>query len=701
MATEYVEYNGQYTGEQIDSAIAKVGNLKTVATSGSYNDLTNKPTIPDAANNATLTIKKNGTAVGTFTADADTDVDINITVPTTASDVSALPASTKYAGASTAGGAATSANKLNTNAGSATNPVYFSSGVPVACTYSLEKDVPANAVFTDTTYESKSASSGGTAVSLVTTGEKYSWNNKQSEISDLATIRSGAALGATAVQPETGKGLSTNDFTDADKTTLVSVVDKPGKNLLENKAGTASTGTLTFTENSDGTVTVTGTARTANSDYHMNRSLSLKAGTYVLSGCPAGGDNSTTYKIQISGIGYDTGNGLEFTLSSDTTIAIYIRVWSGYTPDNLTFRPMICTKAEWLISQQYVQNVKTKNYFIPPRTFYCIGNQECDWFHANCLYDDISNYFIRHDDSVGGSTYNSDYDRRHTFVSSTSTNKGGGNVAYQLVRADGSEVPFSVKYSRCAATALANKTVKALFIGDSLIDNGITVTKLKDMFDNDTNNITFTLYGTRGTAPYLHEGRSGWSTYDVLYTDTYNSRTNAFLNPSTGVFDFRYYCEQNSIPTLDYVVVQLGVNDTFRPMNGTSTIDNLELIVNKIKSYMPNVKIGLATPPQPYLGGEYTCTTNRPPERAHLQRLEIAKKIYDKYKDEDSSTNNVYVTPIHAVVDTVYDFTTSTRNANADSTTSVTYCSDTTHYAASGHMKVARQYYCMMKYNGV
>lgn len=66
--------------------------------------------------------------------------------------------------------------------------------------------------------ESKTAASGGTAESLVTTGEKYTWNNKQSAISDLSTIRSGAALGATAVQPETGKGLSTNDFTNAYKT---------------------------------------------------------------------------------------------------------------------------------------------------------------------------------------------------------------------------------------------------------------------------------------------------------------------------------------------------------------------------------------------------------------------------------------------------------------------------------------------------
>lgn len=32
----------------------------------------------------------------------------------------------------------------------------------------------------DTTYESKTAASGGTAVSLVTTGEKYTWNNKAS-----------------------------------------------------------------------------------------------------------------------------------------------------------------------------------------------------------------------------------------------------------------------------------------------------------------------------------------------------------------------------------------------------------------------------------------------------------------------------------------------------------------------------------------
>lgn len=41
----------------------------------------NKPTIP-TVNNATLTIQKNGTSVGTFTANASSNVTANITVPT-------------------------------------------------------------------------------------------------------------------------------------------------------------------------------------------------------------------------------------------------------------------------------------------------------------------------------------------------------------------------------------------------------------------------------------------------------------------------------------------------------------------------------------------------------------------------------------------------------------------------------------------
>ena len=50
-----------------------------------------------SANNAKITIQKNGTKVSDFTLNQSSAQTINITVPTSASDVSALPSSTKYA----------------------------------------------------------------------------------------------------------------------------------------------------------------------------------------------------------------------------------------------------------------------------------------------------------------------------------------------------------------------------------------------------------------------------------------------------------------------------------------------------------------------------------------------------------------------------------------------------------------------------
>lgn len=45
--------------------------------------------------------------------------------------------------------------------GSATQPVYFSNGVPVATTYTLGKSVPSDAKFTDTTYSAATTSAAG------------------------------------------------------------------------------------------------------------------------------------------------------------------------------------------------------------------------------------------------------------------------------------------------------------------------------------------------------------------------------------------------------------------------------------------------------------------------------------------------------------------------------------------------------------
>lgn len=71
---------------KLQATKANTADLATVATSGSYNDLSDKPTIP-TVNNATLTIQKNGTTVQTFTANQSTNATANISVPTKTSDI--------------------------------------------------------------------------------------------------------------------------------------------------------------------------------------------------------------------------------------------------------------------------------------------------------------------------------------------------------------------------------------------------------------------------------------------------------------------------------------------------------------------------------------------------------------------------------------------------------------------------------------
>lgn len=71
---------------EIDTKVSAT-DLSPVALSGDYDDLTDKPTI----GSGTLTVQRNATNVGTFSANATSDATINITVPTTPADIGAQP----------------------------------------------------------------------------------------------------------------------------------------------------------------------------------------------------------------------------------------------------------------------------------------------------------------------------------------------------------------------------------------------------------------------------------------------------------------------------------------------------------------------------------------------------------------------------------------------------------------------------------
>ena len=89
-------------------------------------------------------------------------------------------------------GNASSASKLTTNAGSATQPVYFSEGVPTAISYTINKSVPSNAVFTDTHYTTHLYAGSGTAANAETTN-----GNTKLTVVDNTTTRNSVTIKGT------------------------------------------------------------------------------------------------------------------------------------------------------------------------------------------------------------------------------------------------------------------------------------------------------------------------------------------------------------------------------------------------------------------------------------------------------------------------------------------------------------------------
>lgn len=96
--TKYLSGDGLWkTISQYQLPIASDSTLGGVKVGSNLSIDSSTGVLSANVNNATLTIQKNGTSAGTFTANASSNKTINITVPTTAADVSALPDSTKYA----------------------------------------------------------------------------------------------------------------------------------------------------------------------------------------------------------------------------------------------------------------------------------------------------------------------------------------------------------------------------------------------------------------------------------------------------------------------------------------------------------------------------------------------------------------------------------------------------------------------------
>lgn len=156
-------------------------------------------------------------------------------------------------------------------------------------------------------------------------------------------------------------------------------------------------------------------------------------------------------------------------------------------------------------------------------------------------------------------------------------------------------------YARnCKALNLQNCSL--LCIGDSTVDHDVMTAKIKSFFEE--NGKTVTLLGTLGDGQGTgnnNEGRAGWTTSDYFTDKQYNGVVNPFYNPSSQTFDFSYYMNNQGYTSVDFVVIQLGINDlyNFDDTKIIPTWENVNAMISSILSHNQSTKVLLNLPTTP------------------------------------------------------------------------------------------------------
>lgn len=222
--------------------------------------------------------------------------------------------SVKYA---ISAGSASSAAALTSNAGSSTQPVYFSGGKPVACSYTLGKSVPADALFTDHTYgnmKGATSSSAGSAglVPAPNIGEQLKFLRADGAwvipTNTTYSVGTSSYLGITKLYTETG---SATDGTMTQNAITTALNGKSPTSHTHNYAGSSSSGGAATsaiklsTPRKIGNVSFDGTADITLSQMGLNVPVEITKANY-LAKKKAGTLNANTYYNVIDE--YDSAN---------------------------------------------------------------------------------------------------------------------------------------------------------------------------------------------------------------------------------------------------------------------------------------------------------------------------------------------------------------------------------------------------------
>lgn len=137
-----------------------------------------------------------------------------------------------------------------------------------------------------------------------------------------------------------------------------SLIDAGAKNKLDHTAYTRTVNGVTYTVNTDRSITITSDGTNTQSLLYLAQNAPLPAGSYILSGCTGGSSATFDLRVKVGDtVTHNYDGGTPFA-ADGSPIETSIVVRAAQTL-NITIAPMICTADDYAASSDYVPYVPT------------------------------------------------------------------------------------------------------------------------------------------------------------------------------------------------------------------------------------------------------------------------------------------------------------------------------------------------------
>jgi len=174
-----------------------------------------------------------------------------------------------------------------------------------------------------------------------------------------------------------------------------------------------------------------------------------------------------------------------------------------------------------------------------------------------------------------------------------------------------------------------------------------------------------------------------------------------------GAVNFSSYLINNGFPAMDWVIIQLGINDTFGQTTDVgasglaiSQFASLDTLIASIKASDAGTRVALMIPSPPSYSQDsfaYSEGTNTSRYRFKRNILLWAKELMAKYNNQEA--NRIYVIPSNVNLDVVNNMSVTTGIlANSRSTVTVTRQTNGVHPAVTGYQQLADAVWAFLKY---